>query len=553
MAKRKAPQPAKVARPDSKAAPAPKRARFSNPPPPAAPAPPRPAAVSQVVKNGAKPAGPRAPKRFIVSAGSYERLLYGLEGRLVPVPSSPTTTTTTPALPYSIEVNPIFSFPAHLSSVRSVASSAVPSPLTGSERKVGGKYLVSGGADEVIKVWDLHRRKEVGSLEGDTTGTITCLRFVPERNMLLSASTDSTISLYRVRDWVLLRSLKGHKGRVNAVDAHPDGRVALSVGVDKNLRMWDLVAGKSVATLKLGVEGDVVRWNTNGTKFAVIMNSTLTVYGIDMSVHHTLTAPSRFHDVRFCHFPLDRLDPLHREYLFVACEDGKVRVFDVSEPVPVQAEQGDDDAATKAVVPENKLDPVAILVGHSNRVKMMDLFEVALPGSTPSASTSEPDESTVILTTVSSDGKIHLYDLAHVAPRRSTAHQDQDDAKGKRGSGKKGKGKVSTTTTTTTDSSGVEGPKQIGPSAVFDTDKTRLTCVSAIGLIEKRTKEQGANEEDEEGDGEGSSEEDEDEEDEEEDEEGEEGEMGGVMINFSDGDDDDEDEEDEAEEDEGDE
>lgn len=121
--------------------------------------------------------------------------------------------------------------------------------------------------------------------------------------MLLAASTESTISMYRVRDWVLLRSLKAHKGRVNAVDAHPDGRVALSVGQDKMLRMWDLVAGKAVATMKLGqgeihrcslvyamtddglrcsliVEGDLVRWNSNGTKFAVIGGSTLTVYGV---------------------------------------------------------------------------------------------------------------------------------------------------------------------------------------------------------------------------------------------------------------------------------
>lgn len=73
--------------------------------------------------------------------------------------------------------------------------------------------------------------------------------------MLLAASTDSAITLYRVRDWVLLRSLKGHKGRVNSIDAHPAGRVALSVGQDKMLRMWDLVAGKAVATLKVG-EGE---------------------------------------------------------------------------------------------------------------------------------------------------------------------------------------------------------------------------------------------------------------------------------------------------------
>lgn len=70
--------------------------------------------------------------------------------------------------------------------------------------------------------------------------------------MLLCATASSGITLYRVRDWVLLRSLKGHKGRVNSVDAHPAGRVALSVGQDKMLRMWDLVAGKAVATMKIG-------------------------------------------------------------------------------------------------------------------------------------------------------------------------------------------------------------------------------------------------------------------------------------------------------------
>lgn len=29
---------------------------------------------------------------------------------------------------------------------------------------------MSGGTDEVVKVWDLRRRKEVGTLEGDTSG-----------------------------------------------------------------------------------------------------------------------------------------------------------------------------------------------------------------------------------------------------------------------------------------------------------------------------------------------------------------------------------------------
>lgn len=127
-------------------------------------------------------------------------------------------------------------------------------------------------------------------------------------------------------------------------------------------------------------EGDLVRWNTDGTKFAIICGSNLTVYGIvslyssskapqtadiapsqDMTVLHSLQAPSRFHDVHFCYFPLDVNDPTQCEYLFVACEDGKTRVFDVTSPsTPV-----DDPSADPEALPT--LDPIAQLTGHANR------------------------------------------------------------------------------------------------------------------------------------------------------------------------------------------
>lgn len=107
---------------------------------------------------------PAAPTTFIVSVGSYERLLYGLSCTFS-IDANSTTG-------FTLSLNPIFSFPAHLSSIKSVATSLLASPQTGSERKVGGKYLVSGGTDEVIKVWDLKRKKEVGSLEGEAAGSL---------------------------------------------------------------------------------------------------------------------------------------------------------------------------------------------------------------------------------------------------------------------------------------------------------------------------------------------------------------------------------------------
>jgi WD40 repeat protein len=63
---------------------------------------------------------------------------------------------------------------------------------------------------------------------------------------------DGTLALFRTSDWALLKSLKGHSGRVNHVDVHPTGRVALSVGKDATLRMWDLMRGRGAASLALG-------------------------------------------------------------------------------------------------------------------------------------------------------------------------------------------------------------------------------------------------------------------------------------------------------------
>lgn len=222
-------------------------------PPPKSAKNKNPAGLSQ--KNDQNPQGERngasngnaasgsssLPRSFKIVAGSYEKLLYGLEGSFTEE---------------KISLKPIFMFPAHVSAVKAIATS--PS---------GGRWLATGSSDEIIKIWDLRKLKELGGLmqhEGMIIyfatifilslvlpGSITYLDF-PTRSYLVSASEDGTICLFRTRDWVLLRTLKGHKGRVNNFAIHPSGKLALSVGKDRALRMWDLIRGKGSASTKLG-------------------------------------------------------------------------------------------------------------------------------------------------------------------------------------------------------------------------------------------------------------------------------------------------------------
>jgi protein MAK11 len=85
---------------------------------------------------------PALPSSFKIIAGSYEKLLYGLEGTVSVEEES-----------HKYILKPMFIFPAHMSYIRAVAAS--PS---------GGKWLATGSGDEIIKVWDLRRRREIGGL-----------------------------------------------------------------------------------------------------------------------------------------------------------------------------------------------------------------------------------------------------------------------------------------------------------------------------------------------------------------------------------------------------
>lgn len=97
-----------------------------------------------------------SPGTFVVVAGSYEKLLYGLEGSLPASTSSSHDKTVQERGSSNTELKPIFIFPAHLACVKAVAASP------------GGKWLATGSEDEFVKVWDLRRRREMGSLSQHT-------------------------------------------------------------------------------------------------------------------------------------------------------------------------------------------------------------------------------------------------------------------------------------------------------------------------------------------------------------------------------------------------
>lgn len=345
-------------------------------------------------------------KSFRIIVGSYERLLFGFHvklsahGDLIP----PTFT-------------PLFSFAAHTSCITSVAAAGPDS-----------KWLATGAGDETVRVWDLRKRKEVGALTGHG-GTIHSLSF-PMRTYLLSADSSGLINLYRTRDWALLKTMRGHTGRVNACVAHPSGKVALSVGQDGMLRMWDLMRGKGAGAVRLDLgrseeeeqkyssrvkeEPLDVQWSPNGTRFVVMGRTEVVVFKTDMT--------------RVASVLVRRDDPKHKF--------GSVAWLD-SERIMAGTEHGIVDVYQ--VGKDSLKGPICKLVGHGNRVKALRAIHVQ--------PTAEHDMTLAV--TACSDGKLRIYDLSDLS-----------------------------------DSSDVEERK---PMAVHSTGGARLTCLDVVGGAGVRT------------------------------------------------------------------
>ncbi|CAG8584530.1 4924_t:CDS:2 [Diversispora eburnea] len=290
---------------------------------------------------------------ILIIAGSYERILYGINGNWIKKNSEkkenqkeePSFSLSSLSSLLMMKLKPIFIFPAHNGCIKTVS--------------VGERYLASGSTDEIIKLYDTKKRKEIGSLL-QHNGSITTLQFY-NKTHLLSGSEDGCICIWRTKDWECLKILKGHKGRINSLAIHPSGKLALSVASDKTLRLWNLLIGQKSKVIKLGREGEVILWSSSGDHYAIMFSHEIEIYDTTFYTHET-----------------------RGDLLITGSEDKIVRIYDIK--------QGDC---------------IVKLSNHKNRIKDISLIR-SLP---PTINLSTP---LTLLASISSDGVINIWILDEI-------------------------------------------------------------------------------------------------------------------------------------------
>jgi len=81
------------------------------------------------------------------------------------------------------------------------------------------------------------------------TNAINSVAFAPDGRTLASGSVDNTIKLWDVVTGTELRSLRGHTDDINSVAFTPDGRMLASCSSDGTIKLWHVTTGTELRTL----------------------------------------------------------------------------------------------------------------------------------------------------------------------------------------------------------------------------------------------------------------------------------------------------------------
>jgi mitogen-activated protein kinase organizer 1 len=93
---------------------------------------------------------------------------------------------------------------------------------------VGSKYLLSGGQDRTIRLWNASSGKEIKTYKGGHAYEVLGVCVSPDNARFGSCGGDKSVYLWDVTSGTVLRRLSAHSGRVNAVEFNKDGSILAS-------------------------------------------------------------------------------------------------------------------------------------------------------------------------------------------------------------------------------------------------------------------------------------------------------------------------------------
>lgn len=121
------------------------------------------------------------------------------------------------------------------------------SPLDAVAINADGTLMVSGGRDNIVRLWS-----SSGALRGQLLGHsawVTRVALTPDSRLIASGSQDNTVRLWEVSSLSLRTTFTHHTGSVTGVAFSPDGRLLATTSLDGLIWIGETATGHELARL----------------------------------------------------------------------------------------------------------------------------------------------------------------------------------------------------------------------------------------------------------------------------------------------------------------
>ena len=181
-----------------------------------------------------------------------------------------------------------------------------------------GQRLAAGGADNIIRIWDVESGKQLHNIE-QHADWVLALAFSPDGALLASGSRDKSARIFDAKTGELEATHNGHGDFVTAV-AWVDDKDVISAAREKLAHRWNARADKKPAVFS-GWEGAPTRLIVSNSRlFSAALDRTVREHSLD-----TREATRSFDGARDAVYAL----ALHAaaKLLAAGCHDGQVLVW----------------------------------------------------------------------------------------------------------------------------------------------------------------------------------------------------------------------------------
>jgi hypothetical protein len=110
----------------------------------------------------------------------------------------------------------------------------------------GSRLAIGGGVPSrsgQVVIWSLDEEKPQRTLDDLHSDSVLCLQFSADGKRLVTGAADNFVRLVSLEDGKVIRSFEGHTHHVLGVSLRKDGKVIASAGADNTLRFWDAETG----------------------------------------------------------------------------------------------------------------------------------------------------------------------------------------------------------------------------------------------------------------------------------------------------------------------